>query len=251
MLVTAKKCAFSWTETEAKLVAMLTFSSDTWAWLKMMNFASCFVPSSHGNFNFVLMQNSFGGVPTGRKRACVRQGRPRRSFALCSAKSLATYVHMSIFMTSLWPSEGTGVATLDFWCHRGGDLPLDLQRVSTFPAHGSPPLRLPEDGEPVHFQSGGSGCRQLLLLRFKPRHREERLLQVHPSHPSATWWRSVKGSSDAHSWPSLFSSCYIQCVLLVWFSGERKYPADITVKFPDTTAMLASNISLECFALGK
>lgn len=34
-------------------------------------------------------------------------------------------------------------------------------------------------------------------------------------------------------------------------SGERKYPADISVKFPDTTAMLASNITLECFALGK
>lgn len=32
---------------------------------------------------------------------------------------------------------------------------------------------------------------------------------------------------------------------------ERKYPADIRVKFPDTTAMLASNITLECFALGK
>lgn len=32
---------------------------------------------------------------------------------------------------------------------------------------------------------------------------------------------------------------------------ERKYPADIRVKFPDTTALLASNISLECFALGK
>lgn len=32
---------------------------------------------------------------------------------------------------------------------------------------------------------------------------------------------------------------------------ERKYPADIRVKFPVTTAMLASNITLECFALGK
>uniref|UniRef100_A0A673BVK0 Contactin 1b n=1 Tax=Sphaeramia orbicularis TaxID=375764 RepID=A0A673BVK0_9TELE len=32
---------------------------------------------------------------------------------------------------------------------------------------------------------------------------------------------------------------------------ERKYPADIRVKFPDTTAMLASNITLECFALGN
>uniref|UniRef100_A0A1A8NW40 Contactin 1 n=3 Tax=Nothobranchius pienaari TaxID=704102 RepID=A0A1A8NW40_9TELE len=32
---------------------------------------------------------------------------------------------------------------------------------------------------------------------------------------------------------------------------EKKYPADIRVKFPDTTAMLASNITLECFALGN
>uniref|UniRef100_A0A8D0D413 Contactin 1b n=1 Tax=Sander lucioperca TaxID=283035 RepID=A0A8D0D413_SANLU len=32
---------------------------------------------------------------------------------------------------------------------------------------------------------------------------------------------------------------------------ERKYPADIRVKFPDTTAMLASNITMECFALGN
>uniref|UniRef100_A0A8C5E8I2 Contactin 1b n=1 Tax=Gouania willdenowi TaxID=441366 RepID=A0A8C5E8I2_GOUWI len=32
---------------------------------------------------------------------------------------------------------------------------------------------------------------------------------------------------------------------------ERKYPADIRIKFPDTTAMLASNITLECFALGN
>ncbi|KAM6984802.1 contactin 1b [Aplochiton taeniatus] len=32
---------------------------------------------------------------------------------------------------------------------------------------------------------------------------------------------------------------------------ERKYPADINVRFPDTTAMLASNITLECFALGN
>uniref|UniRef100_A0A3P8VQ00 Contactin 1b n=1 Tax=Cynoglossus semilaevis TaxID=244447 RepID=A0A3P8VQ00_CYNSE len=30
-----------------------------------------------------------------------------------------------------------------------------------------------------------------------------------------------------------------------------KYPADIRVRFPDTTSMLASNITLECFALGN
>lgn len=89
------------------------------------------------------------------------------------------------FTTSLWLAGKTSFATFAFSCHRGGDLPMDLQRVSTLPAHGSPPLRLPEDGEPVHLQSGGSGCRQLLLLRFKSRHREERLLQVHPSHPSS------------------------------------------------------------------
>lgn len=40
-------------------------------------------------------------------------------------------------------------------------------------------------------------------------------------------------------------------VTSILHSGERKYPADIKVKFPDTTAMLASNITLECFALGK
>lgn len=34
-------------------------------------------------------------------------------------------------------------------------------------------------------------------------------------------------------------------------STERKYPADLRVTFPDTTAMLASNITLECFALGN
>lgn len=66
---------------------------------------------------------------------------------------------------------------------RGGDLPLDLQRVPAFPAHGSPALCLAEDGEPVHLQSGGSGRRKLLLLCFQPHHREECLLQVHPPHP--------------------------------------------------------------------
>lgn len=152
------------------------------------------------NFYFVLMQHSFRGVSPGRKRACFRQGRPGGRFAVRSAKGLATYVHTSTFMTPLWPSEETSVASLAFWCHRGGDLPLDLQRVSTFPAHGSPPLRLPEDGEPVHLQSGGPGRRQLLLLCFKPCHREECLLQVHPPHPSASWRRSVGGSSVVESW---------------------------------------------------
>lgn len=50
------------------------------------------------------------------------------------------------------------------------------------------------------------------------------------------------------------SLCFLSAIFDVCYlfgSGERKYPADIRVKFPDTTAMLASNISLECFALGK
>lgn len=49
----------------------------------------------------------------------------------------------------------------------------------------------------------------------------------------------------------MFSIIYI-CQGFFFCPGEeRKYPADIRVKFPDTTAMLASNITLECFALGK
>lgn len=36
------------------------------------------------------------------------------------------------------------------------------------------------------------------------------------------------------------------------FSGSnRKYAADINVKFPDTYALVGQNITLECFALGK
>lgn len=31
----------------------------------------------------------------------------------------------------------------------------------------------------------------------------------------------------------------------------RKYPADLKVKFPDTTALVGQNLTLECFALGK
>lgn len=31
----------------------------------------------------------------------------------------------------------------------------------------------------------------------------------------------------------------------------KKYAADIKVKFPKTYALLAKNITLECFALGK
>lgn len=32
---------------------------------------------------------------------------------------------------------------------------------------------------------------------------------------------------------------------------EKRYKADLVVKFPDTTAMLNYNVTLECFALGK
>lgn len=63
-----------------------------------------------------------------------------------------------------------------FAFRRGGDLPLDLQRVPGFPADRSAALRLPEDGEPVHLQGGISGRGKLLLLRFQPHHWEERLL---------------------------------------------------------------------------
>lgn len=49
----------------------------------------------------------------------------------------------------------------------------------------------------------------------------------------------------------LFVICDVWIFTFFMTSGERKYPADIRVKFPDTTAMLASNITLECFALGK
>lgn len=59
-----------------------------------------------GNFYFVLMLRSFGGVSPGRKRAGVRQRRPGCRFAVRSAKSLATYVHTSAFTTSRWPVWG-------------------------------------------------------------------------------------------------------------------------------------------------
>uniref|UniRef100_A0A672JPH5 Contactin 1b n=1 Tax=Salarias fasciatus TaxID=181472 RepID=A0A672JPH5_SALFA len=49
---------------------------------------------------------------------------------------------------------------------------------------------------------------------------------------------------------SVFSK-FIPLIPLPPEDGEQKYPADIRVKFPDTTAMLASNITLECFALGN
>uniref|UniRef100_A0A3Q2XPF1 Contactin 1b n=1 Tax=Hippocampus comes TaxID=109280 RepID=A0A3Q2XPF1_HIPCM len=48
--------------------------------------------------------------------------------------------------------------------------------------------------------------------------------------------------------PVLGKSVFSKFIPLI--GEERKYPADIRVKFPDTTALLASNITLECFALG-
>lgn len=143
-----------------------------------------------------------------------------------------------------------------FLLYRGGDLPLDLQWVPSLPVHGSATLCLPEDGEPVHLQSGSSGRRKLLLLCFQPHHREECLLQVHPPHPLTTWWRLDEKETPLHknilkNTIFCFSSVTSGYLFLFLASGERKYPADIRVKFPDTTAMLASNITLECFALGK
>lgn len=41
------------------------------------------------------------------------------------------------------------------------------------------------------------------------------------------------------------------CCLLLLLGHNRKYPADLNVKFPDTTALVGQNITLECFALGK
>uniref|UniRef100_A0A665TNM8 Contactin 1b n=1 Tax=Echeneis naucrates TaxID=173247 RepID=A0A665TNM8_ECHNA len=51
--------------------------------------------------------------------------------------------------------------------------------------------------------------------------------------------------------PIIGKSVFSKFIPLIPLPPERKYPADIKVKFPDTTAMLASNITLECFALGN
>lgn len=74
-----------------------------------------------------------------------------------------------------------------------------------------------------------------------------------PSSSLSSHWRLMMVSpSDAPQKQPLLI-CYIMIYLFFYFASgeERKYPADIRVKFPDTTAMLASNITLECFALGK
>uniref|UniRef100_A0A8C5CTK2 Contactin 1 n=1 Tax=Gadus morhua TaxID=8049 RepID=A0A8C5CTK2_GADMO len=53
--------------------------------------------------------------------------------------------------------------------------------------------------------------------------------------------------------PSISKSVFSKFIPLVPLAERpiRKYPADINVKFPDTTALLGQNITLECFALGN
>eukprot|EP00064_Thunnus_orientalis_P007189 superscaffoldBa00000784_g7208 len=53
--------------------------------------------------------------------------------------------------------------------------------------------------------------------------------------------------------PSISKSVFSNYIPLVPLAERpiRKYPADLKVKFPDTTALVGQNITLECFALGK
>ncbi|KAG9342245.1 hypothetical protein JZ751_016747 [Albula glossodonta] len=53
--------------------------------------------------------------------------------------------------------------------------------------------------------------------------------------------------------PSIAKSVFSKFIPLVPLAERpvKKYPADIRVKFPDTTALLGHNITLECFALGN
>ncbi|KAL4612745.1 contactin-1 isoform X1 [Arapaima gigas] len=53
--------------------------------------------------------------------------------------------------------------------------------------------------------------------------------------------------------PSISKSVFSQFIPLIPLpeSPEKKYPADIRVKFPKTYALLGQNITLECFALGN
>lgn len=46
------------------------------------------------------------------------------------------------------------------------------------------------------------------------------------------------------------ANCVVFLYLLI-FLGPRKYPADLRVKFPNTTVLVGQAIILECFALGK
>uniref|UniRef100_A0AAV2L3E5 Contactin 1 n=1 Tax=Knipowitschia caucasica TaxID=637954 RepID=A0AAV2L3E5_KNICA len=53
--------------------------------------------------------------------------------------------------------------------------------------------------------------------------------------------------------PSISKSVFSNYIPLVPIAERpiRKYPADLKVKFPDVTAMVGQNITLECFALGN
>ncbi|XP_010881894.1 contactin-1a isoform X2 [Esox lucius] len=53
--------------------------------------------------------------------------------------------------------------------------------------------------------------------------------------------------------PSIAKSVFSKFIPLVPLAERpiRKYPADIKVKFPDTSALVGQNITLECFALGN
>lgn len=50
----------------------------------------------------------------------------------------------------------------------------------------------------------------------------------------------------------VYNNTHLTASCLFFLLGHnRKYPADLNVKFPDTTALVGQNITLECFALGK
>ncbi|KAF7669853.1 hypothetical protein LDENG_00128960 [Lucifuga dentata] len=53
--------------------------------------------------------------------------------------------------------------------------------------------------------------------------------------------------------PSISKSVFSKFIPLVPLAERpvRKYPADLKVKFPDTTALVGQDITLECFALGN
>uniref|UniRef100_A0A7N6BN63 Contactin 1 n=1 Tax=Anabas testudineus TaxID=64144 RepID=A0A7N6BN63_ANATE len=51
--------------------------------------------------------------------------------------------------------------------------------------------------------------------------------------------------------PSISKSVFSNYIPLVPQAERRKYPADLEVKFPETTALIGQNITLECFALGN
>lgn len=145
-------------------------------------------------FSYVfLMQCSFGGVSPGGKRPSICQRRTGSGFAVCPSESLARYERSP--MCLIWKSHSCESSNLStcvcLTLCRGGDLPLDLQWVPSFPANRSPAICLPKNGEPLHLQSWSSGCRKLFLLCFQSNDWQKCLLQVHPSHPFTPWWRSV------------------------------------------------------------